>query len=56
MKVPLKSGTVHYLDRGKGPAVLLIHAFPLNNNMWAPQIGPLSTRFRVIAPKQCGSK
>ena len=50
MKVQLKSGTVNYLDQGKGPAVLLIHAFPLNSDLWAPQIGVLSSRFRVIAP------
>ena len=50
MKVRLNAGTINYLDQGKGPAVLLIHAFPLNHTMWASQIGPLSTRFRVIAP------
>src|SRR5438046_86055 len=50
VKVELKSGTVNYLDQGNGPAVLLIHAFPLNHTMWAPQLGPLSERFRVVAP------
>ena len=50
MKVQLRSGTLSYLDQGKGSAVLLLHAFPLNNNMWAPQIGVLSSRFRVLAP------
>ncbi len=39
-----------YLDQGKGPAVLLIHAFPLNKAMWVPQIGALSGHFRLIAP------
>src|SRR5262249_34198676 len=41
---------VGYIEQGDGPAVLLIHAFPLNNTMWTPQVGPLSSRFRVIAP------
>jgi pimeloyl-ACP methyl ester carboxylesterase len=50
VKVTLKSGPVNYEDAGKGPAVLLLHAFPLNNSMWSPQIGLLSGRFRVIAP------
>ena len=50
MKIDLRSGTLDYLDQGKGPAVLLIHAFPLNNSMWAPQIEPFASRFRVIAP------
>jgi 3-oxoadipate enol-lactonase len=50
VKLRLKPGTVGYVDQGKGPPVLLIHAFPLNNTMWAPQIEVLSRRFRVIAP------
>ena len=50
MKLELKSRTIGYLDQGNGPAVLLIHAFPLNKSMWAPQIPALSNRFRVIAP------
>jgi pimeloyl-ACP methyl ester carboxylesterase len=39
-----------YSDDGTGPAVLLLHAFPLNRAMWAPQIDDLRNRFRVIAP------
>ena len=50
MKLQLKSGAIGYVDRGKGPVVLLIHAFPLNNSMWTPQLAALSSRFRVIAP------
>ena len=37
-------------DQGKGPAVLLIHAFPLNRTMWEPQFTGLIPHFRVIAP------
>ena len=50
MKIELKSGSVGYLDQGKGPAVLLLHAFPLHHRMWEPQIELLSANFRVIAP------
>lgn len=50
MKLQLKSGTVNYLDQGNGAVVLLLHAFPLNHNMWAPQIDLLSAEYRVIAP------
>jgi len=50
VKLELKSGAVGYIDAGNGPAVLLIHAFPLNNTMWTSQIAVLSNRFRVIAP------
>jgi pimeloyl-ACP methyl ester carboxylesterase len=50
VKLELGSGTLSYIDQGNGPAVLLIHAFPLNKTMWEPQIDALSSRFRVIAP------
>ena len=41
---------LHFLDEGKGPPVLLLHAFPLNRTMWVPQIAALKDRYRVIAP------
>jgi pimeloyl-ACP methyl ester carboxylesterase len=38
-------------DRGNGPAVVLLHGFPLCRQMWFPQIAALSAAgFRVIAP------
>ena len=40
-----------YDDLGKGPAVLLIHGFPLNRRMWQPQLQPLADAgFRAVAP------
>ncbi|SEA08454.1 Pimeloyl-ACP methyl ester carboxylesterase [Desulfuromusa kysingii] len=40
-----------YDEAGTGQAVLLIHGFPLNRQMWQPQIEALSAAgFRVIAP------
>jgi len=46
------SGTrLHHLDVGTGePAVVLLHAFPLNADMWDEQLDALSPRWRVIAP------
>lgn len=42
---------LHYLDVGAGvPPVVLLHAFPLHAEMWAPQLACLSARARVIAP------
>ena len=39
------------IDRGTGPAVLLLHGFPDSRFMWRNQIGPLlAAGFRVIAP------
>jgi 3-oxoadipate enol-lactonase len=42
--------TLSFDDRGAGPAVVLIHGHPFDRSMWAPQLEPLSARFRVLAP------
>jgi len=41
---------IAYVDRGTGPGLVLLHAYPLDSSMWRDQIGALSDRFRVIAP------
>lgn len=41
---------IAYADAGSGPVLVLVHAFPLDAGMWAPQVGALSDRYRVIAP------
>ncbi|MDP9067034.1 MAG: alpha/beta hydrolase [Actinomycetota bacterium] len=47
--------TLHYTDTGSsGSPVLLLHAFPLNSQMWEPQIESLGDRFRFIAPDLTG--
>lgn len=42
--------TLAYDDLGEGPALLLIHGFPLSRKIWQPQLEALSKGFRVIAP------
>ena len=43
--------TVAYDDLGNGLPVVLLHAFPFDREMWAPQLGPLSAAgFRILAP------
>ena len=42
--------SLNYLQRGRGPAVILLHGFPLDNRMWQAQAEALSDRYRVIAP------
>lgn len=37
-------------DEGRGPAVLLIHGYPLGSWMWEPQVQALRDRYRVLAP------
>jgi 3-oxoadipate enol-lactonase len=43
-----------YLEEGEGPAVLLIHGFPLGAWMWNPQIDALVPYCRVLAPELRG--
>jgi 3-oxoadipate enol-lactonase len=39
-----------YADEGPGPAVVLLHGFPLSHEMWSPQLTALGSTYRVIAP------
>lgn len=41
---------MHYVEQGKGPAVVLLHGFPENWYAWRHQIPALAEQFRVIVP------
>jgi len=43
-------------ERGEGPGdpLVLLHAFPLNRRMWAPQVEALSEKRRIITPDYPG--
>ncbi len=41
---------LYYEVAGDGPAVVLLHPFPLNHNFWTPVAERLSTRYRLIIP------
>src|SRR5579859_2786390 len=43
-------GRIAYLERGKGPAALFLHGFPLNSFQWRGVIPLLSDHRRCIAP------
>src|SRR5919199_1955056 len=49
-------GPMAYDKRGDGPGdpVVLLHAFPLNSRMWAPQTEALAASRRVITPDYPG--
>ena len=47
-KISAKSVT--FLDSGKGPPLLLLHAFPLSSAMWRQQIETLRKDYRIVAP------
>jgi pimeloyl-ACP methyl ester carboxylesterase len=40
MKVPVEGGEIAYQVEGTGPALLLLHAFPLSSKMWTPSAFP----------------
>lgn len=42
--------TMNYQERGRGPAIVLVHGFPLDSRIWQAQLEALSDRYRVIAP------
>ena len=45
------SRTVSFTDSGgDGPAVVLLHAFPLNSKQWEGQVESLADRYRFICP------
>ncbi|MGH8230660.1 MAG: alpha/beta fold hydrolase [Steroidobacteraceae bacterium] len=39
---------LRYRDQGRGPAVLLVHGWTLDLEIWEPQVAALSRSFRVI--------
>jgi 3-oxoadipate enol-lactonase len=51
MKAVVNGIEIYYVDVGASdaPPIVLIHGFPLSNEMWTPQIEILEKRSRVIA-------
>jgi pimeloyl-ACP methyl ester carboxylesterase len=50
--VPLPPLHVH--DTGEGPALLFLHAFPLEASMWDHQVAAFSGRYRCLRPDVYG--
>jgi non-heme chloroperoxidase len=42
--------SLHYLDIGRGPAVVLLHGFGMRAAHWLPFVAPLAMRYRFILP------
>ncbi|SHG06924.1 3-oxoadipate enol-lactonase [Microbulbifer donghaiensis] len=42
------SNEIYYEISGSGPALLLLHSFLCDGEMWREQVGPLSEHYRVI--------
>lgn len=43
-------GAMHYLDRGTGPVVVLLHGLGSHAEDWQPQLAALASSYRIIAP------
>lgn len=50
MKRLINGFQMNYEDVGRGPAILLVHGFPLDRTLWTYQIDPLKHDYRLIAP------
>jgi len=50
LRATIDGRNVRYLDAGIGWPVVLIHAFPLNADMWRPQLERVPEGWRFIAP------
>ena len=50
MKITLPELNIAYEEQGSGIPLLFIHGFPLNRQMWRPQIAALSASAHVLAP------
>jgi pimeloyl-ACP methyl ester carboxylesterase len=48
--VPISDTTLQVWDRGSGPALLMVHGFPLDHSLWDHQLAQLSDAYRVVAP------
>ncbi len=48
MNLQYKHINIHYTDKGKGTAIVLLHGFLENSTMWKPFISRLSKKNRVI--------
>ena len=46
--LPVTGALLRYRDEGRGPAVLLIHGWTLDLDMWEPQVAGLADAFRLV--------
>lgn len=49
-----KDGNIHYIDKGKGEVILLLHGVPTSGWLYRYMIEELSKNYRVIVPDMLG--
>jgi pimeloyl-ACP methyl ester carboxylesterase len=52
--VTVNGFTLHYLEAGQGPAIVLLHGLGGDGSRWGPNIEPLARDFHVFALDQIG--
>lgn len=52
--VTVLGARIHYLERGSGPVVVLVHGLADDANTWRASMDLLSKKYRVIAPDLIG--
>ncbi|MGD9100779.1 MAG: alpha/beta fold hydrolase [Anaerolineae bacterium] len=50
MKQQINGIQMNYEDTGNGPALLLVHGFPLDHTLWTHQVEALKDNYRLITP------
>jgi len=55
MQTTIDGVKIAYDDTGSGPAIVLIHGFPLDRSIWNPQRDALAPRARVVRPDLRGA-
>lgn len=53
-RVDALGGSMHYVDEGEGPAVVMVHGTPTWSFLYRHLIKDLSPRFRCVAPDHVG--
>ena len=55
MKREIADGSsIEYEKHGHGRTLVMLHAFPLSNEMWREQIDKLGSEWKIIAPNARG--
>ncbi|RRR76600.1 MAG: alpha/beta fold hydrolase [Candidatus Viridilinea halotolerans] len=50
METHLNGIKLAYSDEGNGPAIIMLHAFPLAGAMWREQVAALREHYRIVVP------
>ncbi|MCX6131353.1 MAG: alpha/beta hydrolase [Proteobacteria bacterium] len=49
-EVLLDDVSIHYLQKGKGPLILMLHGFPEHSGLWSKYVESLGRSYHAVAP------